>query len=512
MRFLVPALALALTVHAADLPKPKAEHVLLCIWDGMRPDFITAENTPNLHALVQRGTFFAENHSMWITTTEVNGTVLATGAFPRNSTIIANREFRPRINPKSAVATEDPEVIKKGDELTGGHYVAVPTVAESVRAAGGSVAIAGTKGVALLHDRASERPATPSSVTLFHGDAYPTSATAPLVAALGAFPKWVPDFKDPKPNAEQNAWTRRALVEQMWKDAVPRYSVLWLSDPDFVQHISRPGHPAALASIHGSDANLGAAIEELKKRGLLDKTDIFVVSDHGFSTIERNADVTKHLNDAGVHAVRTYTAPPKVGDVFVVGIGASMLLYAHEHDKATEAKMVEALQKSDFAGAIFSRSALPGTFPLSESRLDSPEGPTVIFSFRWTDAKNEFGAPGFVVAEGKPGLGTHGTLSRFDVHNTLVGAGPDVRVGYRDENPTGNIDVAPTLLHLLGLDAQAAKCDGRILTEALAGTELPTEKPVVQRREATDGKAWKQYLQTSTFLGKTYFDHGNAGQ
>src|SRR5262245_12990716 len=73
---------------------PAAEHVVLCVWDGMRPDFITPELTPNLHALAQRGTFFANNHSFWVTTTEVNGTVLATGAFPVRSNIVANREYR----------------------------------------------------------------------------------------------------------------------------------------------------------------------------------------------------------------------------------------------------------------------------------------------------------------------------------------------------------------------------------------------------------------------------------
>src|SRR4051812_20086035 len=58
---------------AEDLPPPKGERVLLCVWDGMRPDFITPELTPNLYALAQRGTFFANNHSSYPTTTEVNG-------------------------------------------------------------------------------------------------------------------------------------------------------------------------------------------------------------------------------------------------------------------------------------------------------------------------------------------------------------------------------------------------------------------------------------------------------
>ena len=38
----------------------KAEHVVVLVWDGMRPDFITAEYTPALHRLVQEGVLHPE--------------------------------------------------------------------------------------------------------------------------------------------------------------------------------------------------------------------------------------------------------------------------------------------------------------------------------------------------------------------------------------------------------------------------------------------------------------------
>ncbi len=33
---------------APGLPAPKAEHVVLMVWDGMRPDFVSEANTPHL--------------------------------------------------------------------------------------------------------------------------------------------------------------------------------------------------------------------------------------------------------------------------------------------------------------------------------------------------------------------------------------------------------------------------------------------------------------------------------
>jgi arylsulfatase A-like enzyme len=514
LRRFFSALLLLTPLYAAEtLPKPKAEHVLLVVWDGMRPDFINAQNTPNLYALAQRGTFFAHNHSFWPTTTEVNGTVFSTGVFPARSTVVANKEYRPDIDPKKPVGTDDAEVMIKGDSLTGGHYLGVPTVVELARQAGFPTAVAGTKPVALLQDRSREKPATPKSAIVFGGKIYPAHEASTLEALLGPFPIYKASFENPKPNTAGNRWTTRALLEYLWRDGVPRYSVLWLSDPDFPQHASAPGEPAALSGIHDSDTHLGMAIDDLKKRGLLDKTDIFVVSDHGFSTIGRTVDPVKYYNDHEVPAVKQFTLGTKPGQVISVSVGGATGLYVIGHDAATIAKLVELLQASDFSGPIFTKAALPGTFALKDAHIDSPYAADIVFAFRWSIDKNKNGTPGLIVAEGREGLGMHGSLSPFDTHNTLVAGGPDIREGYRDEFPSGNIDVAPTILHLLGLK-QTAGSDGRILSEALADTPLPEEKPVTKHLEATrnleNGAAWKQYLETTTFAGKTYFDEGNS--
>src|SRR6202022_4505031 len=60
----------------------------------------------------------------------------------------------------------------------------------------------------------------------------------------------------------------------------------------------------------------------------------------------------------------------------------------------------------------------------------------------------------------------HGTISPYDLHNTLVAQGPDFRTGWRNPAPVGNIDIAPTLTQVLGLDA-GSPFEGRVLAEAL---------------------------------------------
>src|SRR5664280_495786 len=90
----------------------------------MRPDFVTAPYTPTLRQLADQGVFFNHHHSVYISSTEVNGTALITGSCPAHSTIVANTEYRPGINPRAPVDVQDLEPVRKGDEISGGHYLA----------------------------------------------------------------------------------------------------------------------------------------------------------------------------------------------------------------------------------------------------------------------------------------------------------------------------------------------------------------------------------------------------
>src|SRR5213079_3795882 len=96
--------------------------------------------------------------------------------------------------------------------------------------------------------------------------------------------------------------TTKALTNVLWKDGVPALSILWLGEPDLTQHETAPGAPAAIAAIKSADENLAAVLSGLDERKARDTTDVFVVSDHGFSTIKRSIDVRKILNQAGFAA------------------------------------------------------------------------------------------------------------------------------------------------------------------------------------------------------------------
>jgi arylsulfatase A-like enzyme len=492
-------------VLAADQPHT-SRHVVVIVWDGMRPDFVTEENTPTLCKLAREGVVFKNHHAVYPSATHVNGVAMMTGLYPDHNGLIANYDYRPEIDPKNFISTEKFEVVRKGDEISGGKYLRAPTLPELVRAAGGRTAIAGAKTVTFLLDRKVDR--SDSGNVLFAGESLPRNVVGTISAALGPFPP-PPQFR------EQDAWTTKALTEFLWKDGVPVFSMLWLGEPDLTEHQTAPGAPPVLEALKSADGDVAQVLSTLDRKGVRDATDVFVVSDHGFSTIERSIDLKKILNDAGFNAATALTNELKLGDIMLVGNGGTILCYVIGHDPGVTNRLVEFLQRSDFAAVIFTKAGLEGTFPFDRAMIETPNGPDVQVALRWNDSKNQFGVAGMIDGDWnrQAGKGTHATLSRFDMHNTLIVAGPDFRRGENSDLPSGNVDLAPTILNILGI--KAPPMDGRILSEAMTKNEK-AEKPssATTTTEATStlpGGRWRQTLQRSQVGSTVYLDEGNGG-
>jgi hypothetical protein len=434
----------------------------------------------------------------------VNGTAMMTGVYPGKSGIIANHVYRPDIDPHRAVDVELSSSVKKGDELSGGKYIAVPTIAELVQRAGARSLIAAAKTVGLLLDRHPNDVGAKNSATLFGGKALPGAVLDPITEKLGPFPST---------HLQQDSWTTKALIDVLWKEGVPAFSVLWLGEPDLTEHQTAPGDPAALAAIKSADENLAAVLSALDERKARGTTDVFVVSDHGFSTIRRSIDLRKTLNDAGFAATTEFNGEPKPGDIMLAGNGGSVLFYVIGHDETITRRLVEFLQQSDFAGVIFTKKPMNGTFALEEANIQNDRAPDVVMAFRWEPSKNQFGVPGMIDADWQraAGKGTHASLSRFDMHNTLIASGPDFKRDETNDLPSGNVDLAPTILQILAINP-LQKMDGRVLSEAMTAA-TPLQKPETKTIEATkhfQSGTWRQSLQISRVGSTLYVDEGNG--
>ena len=487
---------LAGTVAAAE------KHVVIVVWDGMRPDFVSEQNTPTLWKLAQSGVAFRNHHPVYPSATIVNGAAIVTGDYPSHDGILANHLYRSDINNRNSIDVETAPVVRKGDKVSNGKYVAVPTIAELLHARGDTTAIATAKTVGLLFDRHADGRL---GRDIFAGQSLSPNMIEPIVKSLGQFPP-------PTQPANRDSWTTKALTDFMWRDGVPTFSLLWLSEPDDTEHKTAPGAPAALTAIRSSDDNLARVLAALDNYNARSTTDVFVVSDHGFSTILREIDVPKILRDAGFDAVTEFAGEPKPGQIMLSGNGGSVLFYVIGHDVAIARRLVEFLQQTDFAGVIFTREPMDGTFTLEQAKIDNRAGADVIMAFRWSNEKNQFGVPGMIDADWQraAGKGTHATLSRFDMHNTLIAAGPHFRNGLTSDVPSGNVDIAPTILSILGLKSTGAM-DGRVLSEAMEnGENLKFETQTIDASRRFSNRTWRQSLTTSRVGSTTYLDEGNG--
>ena len=243
----------------------------------------------------------------------------------------------------------------------------------------------------------------------------------------------------------------------------------------------------------------------MEEKGVRDSTDVFVVSDHGFSTIRRSIDVVALLNNAGFHAAKQFSDNPNPGDILVAGNGGTALFYVHEHDRKVIQRLVDWLQHSDFAGMIFTREKFEGTFSLTDVHIDSQNNADVVLSFRGSEEKNHFGVAGLIDADWnrKAGEGTHATLSRFDINNTFVAAGPDFRRGSETWDPTGNIDIAPTILAIFGTNVSTSM-DGRRLDNGMDG-QLEGQRIGTRTLDVGYGK-WRARVEITSFGSSTYIE------
>ena len=104
-------------------------------------------------------------------------------------------------------------------------------------------------------------------------------------------------------NVEHQQWfadaTTKAILPAFVKSSEPFVLVFWSGDPDLTQHAqgdslnrSTPGinGPTSLAAVRNADRSLQQILAFLDAHpDVRDKTNLFVTSDHGFSTVTRRA-------------------------------------------------------------------------------------------------------------------------------------------------------------------------------------------------------------------------------
>ena len=525
MRYLnlrgMAAVALLLSTHLAQGAEAGASLQLVFVLDGLRPDSITEDNTPNLHRLRREGVWFENSHAVFPTVTRVNSASLGTGTYPARHGIMGNSIFVPAVDPVRAFGNDDAEKLLKLDEVTAGRMTTSPGVSELLGRSGRKMVVvsSGSTGSAILLAPAAHR----GNGSVINSDfargksvAYPGALSDAVMQKFGAGPikGGATDRYD-----ESVDWSMKVLRDYVLPEMRPNVVFTWMTEPDHIQHGLGAGAPEARAAIHNDDRQIGLVLAKLESLGLRDRTNIVVVSDHGFAQTVGQVNVGRALVDAGLMPAT------ESDEVVIASSGQAVSLHVRNRDPKRTAAIVEFLQRQPWCGVVFTKGrqggpdhegSIAGTFSLEHVHLGGHErSADIVFTFPWTSALNRHGVPGTdqnqVAGTATTGpvqvaAGNHGGIGPWTVRNTMLAWGPDFKRGAVIRTPTSNVDVAPTLLHLLGLRADAAAMDGRPLHEALASGPDPEQVAMQTSALRVQAGSYRAVLQVSTVEGKRYVD------
>ncbi len=472
--------------------------VLIVAFDGLQPSQVQPDLAPNLAAFFAGGVTFARNHPVFPTVTRINVASLMTGCHPGSHGLAGNTLVIRDYNSNITVPALEPELVKVRQKT--GAVLLRPTLADILHGHGAEyVAVGvGTSGNAYVQNPLAEDL---GGATIHPEFCMPRALHGQIVERFGPWPPYM------APNIAQIEVGTKVLIEYVLAERDPEVALIWYSEPDTSNHKSGVGSVLSNSALAAADEQFGRIIAWLERNGTLEETDVIVVSDHGYATIDEVAEVEVELRAAG------FPGGGQPGGVLAASNGGTVLLYAHEADPATVERLVAWLVRQPWCGALLASERVgpvPGTLPASIANIDGPRGPDLAMSFAWNSDPNSAGFPGHSASViGPVGAGTHGGMSRHELRNTLIARGPSFLPSTVIETPTGNIDVAPTILHLLGMPG-GGDMDGRVLHEALAGGG---DSPDVEYRSETHSAElgdYRQQVTVSTAAGSRYVDWGNS--
>ena len=329
----------AQTATPSPTPTPiAATRTIVFVWDGLRPDDVTAADTPNLYAMQQGGVQFTDNHSTYPTFTMMNGASFATGSFPGTTGFYGNTFWTPPQGSSNTIPagngaggtaadyvdpvfTEDYAILDTLNAYYGNQLLLVKSLFATAQSAGMTTATIGKSGAAYIQDLgqasyfvdentvrprslASELQAanialpanttkTYADVTLAASNGNPTARAGYATFNTTAFDPngtltvAARDSSDVSgaPEDAANKYMMSVFTSYILPKKNPMLSLIWFRTPDNVEHGYGPGTANVKAGLRSQDARLGELMAALKAQGLDSSTNVVVVSDHGHSSV-----------------------------------------------------------------------------------------------------------------------------------------------------------------------------------------------------------------------------------
>ena len=475
---------------------------MILVFDGLQPAQVTSELMPNLTELAAEGVIFDRHHAGFPTVTRTNVASMVTGRHPGGHGISGNTLVFRDFDPGHALPVMEPELARIAKKT--GHVLLAPTLADILsRHNKEYIAVGvGTSGNAYLHNPNAERS---GGATVHPSFCLPSGLHDKI---LGRFGRW-PDHG--LSNSARMAHAVDITTNYILPERSPSVCLIWFSEPDSAQHAEGVNSELAKKAINAADEQLGRLLGWLEDNGLSAETDLIIVSDHGYSTITGVVDIEAQVREAG------FPCGDRLGGVVVAPNGGSVLFYVHDSDRRVSERLAEWLMAQPWCGPLITSEAvtgIPGTLPAALVGNEGVRAPEITMSFKWEHRANQAGFPGHVYSSsGTPGVGQHGSMSAHEIRNVLIARGPSFKRGISLDTPSGNLDLAPTILEILGIPG-GEDMDGRVLREALVNgpdlREVDWSTEIHRSEHRVNGGTYRQEITLSRVGTTVYLEEGSG--
>jgi hypothetical protein len=286
----------------------------------------------------------------------------------------------------------------------------------------------------------------------------PASHAEAIAAKLGPVPA------EAIPDTARIDYAARALTEFVYPGLRPDVGIIWFCDPDKTTHRHGWLSETAFKVQRDTDAAFGRILDWWRQGGDDRPENIIVMSDHGQIIAEEQAGLKGGHN-------------AEFGGTLVEGYVSS--LYLDDPSPENIAATARRLMAEPWCGVVFTNGGngiegtVPGTFDLAAVHGDHERAGDLVFSLAAHGPEGDDSLGGCVYAGGNPlGGGIHGGLQPGEVTTVLSAVGPAFKRGFASDIRCWLPDIAPTILHILGVPATGMV--GRPLVEGLAdSTEAP---------------------------------------
>jgi len=442
-----------------------ATYLVVIVLDAFRADYLQLQSMPALSALIASGTFYP---NAWVghleSETPTGHASLSTGSIPARTGILGF-EWRDG-KTKQEVMDGWSAGVLAGDmdrDLRASGTGSIPAAIKAANPAARVVTLSSEKVYA-----ADAMGGPTADYILFHKHTGPTRTQLLPSAVPGHAPPPAffshPNLRahTPMGNFQEWDWLSAMLALAAFDEFHPTALMINLPGADVYGHPYGPAVPAVMQQvIDGLDRNIARIVRAYQKAGIYDQTVFVVTADHGM--VPNNRSVGEQTIKAAVKAAG--------GELQFMwgGTGACIWLRNWWRGRAVAEAM---LRVRSVAAAYYQVDRggryqyLPAPGMVIDPGLDAanqyllatfggPKAPDVVAPFRENTIAKVY----------SHARGDHGGLNWGSQHIPLVIAGPGVAPGRISFYPSRLVDIAPTVLRLLGIPAPAM--DGVVLADAL---------------------------------------------